>query len=526
MGNTILKSCVWIAVVAIGALALSGRAAEYPCETHARMQPSRQSPEWLRRGVVYQFKTANFTPEGTIRSAQARLGYLADLGVNVVYTIPVFVMDDDNDPRYGGDRLLKMGLAKSPYRIKDFFHVDPAFGTDQDLRDFIAEAHRLGLKVIMDVVYLHAGCGARVFKDYPATGRRRADGSLRPGTWKFPVFDYTNPATREYFLTNLTYLQIDYGVDGFRCDVGTAVPLDFWCDGRKRLEALRPGDIALLCEGFEPNTQVTAFDADYGWFRGEKVFSKGESANERIRRYWEAVEHESTKGAKFIRHYENHDLAVQIRPRREATWGAAFTEQVLAWMFFSDGVPMLFSGNEIADTSDSQAWAGRRFIDWSQAEAEPGRSRLEYVKRLIELRKTRRELTDGCGRLYQIWLDTSLPDDVTAFVRRSDAGKMLLVVQNWRDRTLEADVSFANTKESMPDWLKEEDDPDLTVRGSVGNPLLVRRASFAGNGRFRLEGYGMFVAELRGDGVRYHLQGFGKKADGATRTDFVAGRVE
>ena len=57
-------------------------AVEYPCETHARMQPSRQSPEWLRRGVICQFKTANFTPEGTIRSAQARLAYLAELGVN------------------------------------------------------------------------------------------------------------------------------------------------------------------------------------------------------------------------------------------------------------------------------------------------------------------------------------------------------------------------------------------------------------------------------------------------------------
>ena len=76
------------------------------------------------------------------------------------------------------------------------------------------------------------------------------------------------------------------------------------------------------------------------------------------------------------------------------------------------------------------------------------------------------------------------------------------------------------------DGSKEEDDPDLTVRGSVGNPLLVRRASFAGNGRFRLEGYGTFVAELQGDDVRYNLQGFGKKKDGATRTDFVAGRVE
>lgn len=75
-------------------------------------------------------------------------------------------------------------------------------------------------------------------------------------------------------------------------------------------------------------------------------------------------------------------------------------------------------------------------------------------------------------------------------------------------------------------WLKEEDDPDLTVKGSVGNPLLVRRASFMGNGRFRLEGYGTFVAELQNDDVRYNLLGFGKKVGGQKRTDFVAGRIE
>jgi len=500
--------------------------ADYPCESHARMQPARTSPEWFTRGVIYQFKPANFTAEGTIRSAIPRLSQIAALGANIVYTIPVFMMDDDDDPRYGGDRLQKFGLKKSPYRIKDFFHVDPQFGTDQDLRDFVAEAHRLNMKVIMDVVYLHAGCGARVFKDYPASGRRRADGSLRPGTWKFPVFDYTNPATREYFLTNLTYLQIDYGVDGFRCDVGTAVPLDFWCEGRKRLEALRPGDIVLMCEGFEPNTQVTAFDADYGWFRGENVFAKGDSADVRIRRYWEEIEHHSTKGAKFVRHYENHDLAVQLKPRREAVWGSEFTEQVLAWMLLSDGVPMLFSGNEIADTDNSQSWGGKAFIDWTKADAPSAKARTEYVRQLIALRKSRHELTDGSGRLYQIWLNTSAPDDVTAFVRRSDQGRMLLVVQNWRNKSFDVDVSFANPASSMPEWLKEEDDPDLTVKGSVGQSILVRRASHLGKGRFHLDGYGLFVAELRDDGERYNLDGFETKAMPVEKqVDFVTGRV-
>ena len=124
-----------------------------------KQKTARISPDYLQNGVIYQLFLRVCTPEGTLRSAMKLLPHIASLGATIVYLCPIAEADDDPDPRYWSERQRKAGTnnPKNPYRIKDFFAVDPEYGTRDDLQAFIREAHRCGLRVMLDLVFYHCG---------------------------------------------------------------------------------------------------------------------------------------------------------------------------------------------------------------------------------------------------------------------------------------------------------------------------------------------------------------------------------
>ena len=102
---------------------------------------ARPSPDWVTNGVMYQVQPRAFTPEGTLKAATARLPMVAEIGVDIIYMCPVFVSDDDPHLDGRSPRQKKSGMnnPRNPYRMKDYYHVDPEYGTDDDLKEFIAE---------------------------------------------------------------------------------------------------------------------------------------------------------------------------------------------------------------------------------------------------------------------------------------------------------------------------------------------------------------------------------------------------
>jgi cyclomaltodextrinase / maltogenic alpha-amylase / neopullulanase len=476
--------------------ALAGAASLAASAGSAFLMEARPSSDWFTRGVVYQVQPRAFSSEGTLKAIEAKLPYLKDLGVTIVYLVPVMEMDDDRDKSFWSPRQIRSGFdnPKNQYRLKDYFHVDPEYGTDADLKALVATAHRLGLKVIFDLVYFHAGPGAKVWKEHPEFTAWNADGTIAKGQWRFPRFNFRVPGVKEYLWNNMTGLIRDYDVDGYRCDVGDGVPLDFWCEGVRRMKAVK-ADAILLCEGSNEQDQVTAFDADYGWFPGGGVVAGKDSAQV-IRRSWEGREKRNVQGARFVNHYENHDIATDSRPRREQAWGAAAIDQVLVWMFTIDGVPMLFTGNEMADADPRHSMFGKTPMDWAQLGREPGKSRHALVKELAALRAGHAAFTDLNGRDGLSWLDVTATNSVTAFVRRAKDGKQIVVVQNWKNAAVTTDVSFAVAPEPVPSYLAAER-VDRSVKGVLAaKPLLSRGAEKTGDRSFRLAPYGFAVYEV------------------------------
>lgn len=457
---------------------------------NAWMQNARKSPEWFSKGVMYQIQPRAFTPEGTLKAAERKLPYLKDLGVTIAYLVPVMKMDADTDKGFWSPRQIRSGFEnpKNQYRIADYFHVDEEYGTDQDLKDFCAAAHALGMQVVFDLVYLHCGPTAPFLKEHPEFTWWNADGTVKKGPWRFPKLNFAVPALREYFIGNIRYLLKEYGADGFRCDVGDGIPLDFWCDAHDAMDAATKAHAVLLCEGFTVCDQYKGFDADYGWFPG--LNAKG------VRNSWTDREKQCPAGSKFVNHYENHDIATDCRPRREKQWGHAAVDQVLVWMFTLDGVPMLFCGNEMADADERHSMFGKTPMDWSQLDREPGRSRHAFVKRLAALRREHPALTAQNGKDGLVWLDTTAPDRVAAFARRG-GGETVLVVQNWSDKASACAISFKAPADSLPSYLAAEK-VDRDVKGAVAaEPLFAQGVRFAAPDRIDLDPWGFWIGTVK-----------------------------
>jgi len=488
-----MKSCLLMSVLCVG-VAFQVAAA------NMQFQNARKSPAWLEKGVMYQIQPRAFTEEGTLAAAAKKLPYLKETGVTIVYLLPVFRMDSDEDRSFWSPRQIRSGFnnPKNQYRIADYFHVDEEYGGDADLKAFVETAHGLGLRVILDLVYLHMGPTAPVLKAHPDFTWWDAPGKVAHGPWRFPTLNFGNPKVREYLLSNLTYLMAEFGADGFRCDVGDGIPLDFWCEAHDRMDRLSGGEAILLCEGSNPANQSRGFDADYGWFPGGALFGgKREEGSARgIRNDWVGREHGSVVGARFVNHYENHDIATDARPRREIAWGHDAVDQVIVWMFTLDGVPLLFDGNEFAEANPKHSMFGKTPLEWAALKTPEGKARHELVRRLAELRRQVAAFTAYNGAAGLTWLNVTEERDVTAFVRRGP-GETVLVVQNWRNREVETEISFDVPRQKVPSYLALDNPPDKSVKGEIADsPLLAKRATQTGPRKFRLGPYGYSILRV------------------------------
>lgn len=393
---------------------------------------ARPSPEWVRRGVMYQIQPRAFTPEGTLKAATARLPQVADLGVDIIYLCPVFVSDDDPNVQGWSPRQKKSGMnnPRNPYRMKDYYHVDPDYGTDGDLKAFINEAHKLGMRVLLDMVYLHCGPNAVFLAEHPNFVKRDAEGKVAVAAWGFPALNLANPELREYLWRNMEYWVREFGADGFRCDVADGVPLDFWETARDRLDKIQP-EICMLAEGTRCEDQLKAFDLDYGWgFKWDNAAS--------LRTQWEKMRDERPRGgARFIRFIDNHDIANDAYDNRiEKAWGSRRVDAALAAMFTLDGVPMIYNGQEVADTARHSIF-GRLPVDWTSGDTPTGQARQAFCQKLCTMRHAERALTHGAV----VWLDNDQPSSVLSFLRRA-FGEEILSVLNLSDRATKVRITF------------------------------------------------------------------------------------
>ena len=413
---------------------------------------ARTSPEFLSRAVIYQVWMRSFTPEGTLFATTAHLQHIADLGATIIYVSPLNV---HGYPSVFG--------PSTPYEIKDYDTIDPEYGNEGDLKALVVQAHKLGLKVIMDIVYAHSA-NDNVLLNKPGFFQRTPDGTLIMSRWKTPQPDFKNPQVREYFRNNMVHWIKDVGLDGFRADVAGGVPSDFWDEARDAMDKINP-NVIMLAEADRPEHQLKAYDISYNfpyYAALTAVVVNGESA-ERIRQQWEKARDAFPRGARLLHLNDNHD-----RRRADVVFGENAAVATSVMNFTLDGIPMLYNGEEVGDTTapQQQSHVAIRWDIWKPETqrrtsiAGQQNAKLRFYKQLIQMRKEEAALTSG----ELTWVNNSNLDGVVSFVRKKGDEEILVLINlTNRITKVQVDVPAANYAQAR-DLLKNRAlPPSLTA---------------------------------------------------------------
>ena len=319
------------------------------------------SAHWLTTSSIYQINPRTFCQRGTINAVTEALPDLKKLGFKIIYLCPVFKEDDDDDKSFWSARQKASDTEnpKNPYRMNDYFEIDSEYGTMDDLKRFVATGHSLGMKVILDLVYLHIGPNADILKLHPEFAAQNADGSNKLTDWNFPYLNYDNEGLREYLYCNMTYYIGLIDADGFRCDVGDGVPLDFWREGRRRIRAIK-SDAIMINEGTKAE-YLDVFDANYcfDWHASIFAILSGDITSSEVMRKHMALRELTPAGKFLLRDMDNHDTVTDWPYRIEAHYGNDAMELILALNYAIDGIPMVYCGNELADKTRISMFANR-----------------------------------------------------------------------------------------------------------------------------------------------------------------------
>ena len=390
--------------------------------------PMNQHPEWSYGAVLYEMNVRQLTPEGTLRAAAARLEFLRDLGVDAVWLMPIYPIGEKN----------RKGTLGSYYSIRDYCAVNPELGTMDDFDDFVAEAHRLGMKVLMDWVANHTSRDARWIAGKPASWYER-DASGEPAVpWDWTdtaKLDYANRDVWEAQTAAMEFWIARHAVDGFRCDMAMLVPIEFWQYAAARLRRVKP-DLFLLAEAEQRNLfDDGVFDACYGW---EMHHLLNDVAQQRVRvtalRDWlRADRGRYPRSAMRLAFTSNHDEN-SWNGSEFARMGAARGIMAAFTFVVPGGLPLIYTGQEVG-YDHSFAFFDR---DPIPAESYRANAYTEFYRRLTELHHANPALAAGGRGGDMVEISNNAEDCLMTFVREVP-GNQVVAVMNLSPYAIETD---------------------------------------------------------------------------------------
>ena len=447
----------------------SAAVSETAAARQAAGAPRQAPPEWTRKAVLYEVNVRQYTPEGTLPALQKHLPRLKNLGVDILWLMPIQPI---------GKEKRKGGLG-SPYSVADYTAINPEYGTEADFKAFMDEAHRQALRVILDWVPNHSAFDHAWTKEHRDWYASRPDGSIsnardnegRETDWTdVAELDYDKPELRRAMISEMKWWVDSMNVDGFRCDVALGVPLDFWAEARRELLAARP-DLFMLAEAEGPELHKS-FDMTYGWefhhvlneiAQGKKptteldaYFARQDSAYppDAYRMYFTSNHDENSwQGTEFERMGANHQPAFVLASTVRG------------------GMPLLYTGQEVSMKKRLRFFE-KDTVDWKGASLE------SFYRSMFELKDNQEALWNGAAGGAQTALKTDGGDRVYAFTRTKGASTVLVAV-NFADKP--AKVSYSSLAQSgdYTDWFSKAAVP-LGAAGRIDVPahgyrVLVKR---------------------------------------------------
>lgn len=347
---------------------------------------AKDSNVCLRSKVMYSIYVRNHTKEGNFNGVTKDLDRIKELGADIIWLMPIHPIGQVN----------KKGELGCPYSIEDYRKVNPEYGTLQDFKNLIKETHRKGMQLIIDVVYNHTSHNSVLLREHPEWFFRKADGSTgnKVGDWTDIIdLDYNNMGLWNYQIETLKYW-ISLGVDGFRCDVGSLIPVEFWLKAREEVKKLNK-DAFWLCESVDPgfvsylrengvlchsDSEIyQAFDITYEYdtYRTFTGYLEGKYTLEQYIEKKREQEYIFPENYIKLRFVENHD-----NPRS----AYLFPEEIdlknwTAFSFFEKGMPLVYAGQEARDNNLPSLF-DKDFVNWDR-----DKKYVNFIKKLISIKK-------------------------------------------------------------------------------------------------------------------------------------------
>lgn len=405
---------------------------------HGAAPTTLKQPEWSRNAVIYEVNWRQMTPGGTLPELTDQLPRLKELGVDILWLMPIHPISELN--RKGG--------LGSYYAVKDYKAVNPELGTIDQFKEFVDKAHSQGLKVIIDWVPNHSGCDNAWVEQHPDWYALDENGKMfGPFDWTDVYkFDYSNPAMRAAMVDAMKFWVSEIGIDGFRCDVASQVPTDFWNEARPQLDAAKEGGIFMLAEASEPDLVEHAFNMAYNWpmkdvfndiaaTAGQRTFDNNklnEANASAIDDLLNKQAKEFAQDSYLMNMITNHDLNSWEGTEFQRLGNLTNAFAVLSYTL--PGMPLIYTGQE---TGMNRAF--EFFVKDVPPTFEPRNDYFTFYQKLNALKHSEKALQAGVkgGDMHRY--RTTSPD--LYVFSRSAEGSSVLVMVNLGSK--EADVVYS-----------------------------------------------------------------------------------
>ncbi|MDX1419836.1 MAG: alpha-amylase family glycosyl hydrolase [Rubricoccaceae bacterium] len=376
-------------------------------ETALSAAPARAA--WVDDAVLYEVFVRSATPEGTFRALIPRLDSLQAMGVTTLWLMPIHPVGEAR----------RKGRLGSPYSVRDYRAVDPAFGTLDDFRALVDAVHARGMTLILDWVANHTAFDHAWVTAHPEWYTQDADGTIvhPEGTdWTDVAdLDFSEPALRDAMIAEMRYWVEAFGVDGYRADVAGLVPQDFWAEAIATLREVRP--VLMLAEGNDAWLYEVGFDLTYAWNTYRALLDIWEGAPPDA--LYETVAEEDERfppGALRLRFITNHDETSWDDAAVVKYGGVEGTQAAMVVAATLPGVPLLYNGQEVAAPQRMNLFEDEK-IDWSLNPQLRG-----FYATLLQLSRESRALREG------LFAPLALGPDVIAYTRRHGDERVAVVV--------------------------------------------------------------------------------------------------
>ena len=438
--------------------------------------------------VIYEVFVRNFSPEGNLKGVEKQIPRLKDLGVDVVWLMPIYELGDTG----------LWGPYSSPYAIKDYTKIDPDNGSEQDLRDLVKAIHDNDMEIWFDWVGNHTSMDNVWVSSHPEFYSRKDGDFVHPfgGAWKDVYeLDRDNEAMQDEMVKAMQYWVDNFDIDGFRCDYASGPSPELWRKASERV--LKNGKrVAWLAEDSSKPSLVKNgyFDYNYCWDFQEKVLKKFANDSvlniDRLRKACDLLansgltEGESKApedtitdpyaGRSRMVYLVNHDVLQDQGGSGDIVYHK-YLKPLTVLQFTVYGMPLIYNGQETGYKSGGRvSLAEKTPIDWSQ----PDTTMTSLIKTLTHLKHTQPALRTGKqnGRLTNL---TTTADETVYAYKRTLGDNDVVVMLNFGDE---------DKKFSVPSGLPS---------GNFQNVFTQETVEFSPSSSFSLPalGYAVFVKE-------------------------------